>query len=85
MENKKWTDADLRMAFEDGCKFLHFKDLQDFLLERRQNSENEQRNCNILHVINLSNCVHEWSFDTFDCYGIPLSKYCIKCGITEAI
>jgi hypothetical protein len=53
MENKKWTDTDLRTAFEDGCKFLHFKDLQDFLLERRQNAKNEHSNCNILHVSNL--------------------------------
>ena len=36
MENKKWTDTDLRTAFEDGCKFLHLKDLQDFLLKRNK-------------------------------------------------
>ena len=42
MENKKWTDSDLRTAFEDGCKFLHFKDLQDFLLKRRQLAETSE-------------------------------------------
>ena len=48
MENKKWTDADLRTAFEDSCKFINFKDLQDFLLERRKNSDTSESNCNIL-------------------------------------
>jgi hypothetical protein len=50
MGNKKWTDSDLKTAFEDGCKFVDFVDLQDFLLNRRQNAKNEKSNCNILHV-----------------------------------
>ena len=36
IENKKWTDADLRTAFEDSCKFTNFKDLQDFLLKNKK-------------------------------------------------
>ena len=51
MENKKWTDADLRTAFEDGCKFINFKDLQDFLLERRQNADTSERQLTIPDVI----------------------------------
>ena len=53
MENKKWTDADLRTAFEDGCKFINFKDLQDFLLERRQNADTSERQ---LTIPDVSNC-----------------------------
>jgi len=51
MENKKWTDTDLRTAFEDGCKFLHFKDLQDFLLKRRQLADTSEGQLTIPAVI----------------------------------
>jgi hypothetical protein len=33
MENQ-WTDNDLRVAYEDGCKFENFNDLQRFLITR---------------------------------------------------
>ena len=62
MENKKWTDADLRTAFEDSCKFINFKDLQDFLLERRQNSDTSESNCNKPLVRNCV-AVPEWLTD----------------------
>jgi len=30
------------------------------------------------------NCDHEWEYDTFDHFGYPKEKYCIKCGETQA-
>ena len=60
MENKKWTDADLRTAFEDGCKFLHFKDLKDFLLERRQNVDTSERQLNKLLEKQKQACANEF-------------------------
>ena len=49
MKNKKWTDADLQTAFEDGCKFFNFKDLKDFLISRRKIAKGF---CNTPTVIN---------------------------------
>jgi hypothetical protein len=67
MENKKWTDADLRTSFEDGCKFLHFKDLQEFLLERRQLTIPD-----VIDVVCCENCLHFYP-DTKTC-----DKTCIE-------
>jgi hypothetical protein len=33
--NKKWTDQELQIAFDDSCKFINLLDLQDFLLKKR--------------------------------------------------
>lgn len=33
--NNKWTDDELRIAFENGCKFVNFNDLKDYLTKRR--------------------------------------------------
>jgi hypothetical protein len=46
MDNKKWTDTDLKTAFEDSCKFIDFADLQDFLLKRRQLAASTKSKCN---------------------------------------
>ena len=35
MEKKKWTDKDLRTAFEDGCKFANFNDLVEYLRQNK--------------------------------------------------
>jgi hypothetical protein len=44
--NKKWTDKDLRTAFEDSCKFVNFKDLQDALSEpKKKTKEYEVETC----------------------------------------
>lgn len=67
----KWTNEDLRTAFEDGCKFLHFKDLQDFLLKRKElgeaiesspntQSDKESESCCILHPT-------DWNGKCFKC------------------
>ena len=51
---RKWTDKELRIAFEDGCKYLSFKDLKEHLVELRGDD-------NILHGIcssyGLDECV----------------------------
>lgn len=51
MDNKKWTDSDLKTAFKDGCKFVDFADLQDFLLKRRQLAASTESKCN-KHIVN---------------------------------
>ena len=59
---KKWTDKELQIAFEDGCKFINFKDLQDFLLERMEKAITSERQLTIPDVIksvcDLPKCVY---------------------------
>jgi len=38
---KKWTDEDLRIAFEDGCKFTDLEDLKEYLKNRKQFTERQ--------------------------------------------
>ena len=39
---KKWTDEDLRTAFEDGCKFINFNDLIGFLKGKQKFETNKK-------------------------------------------
>jgi len=37
---RKWTDAELRVAFEDGCKYISFDDLKEYLISMRDGGDN---------------------------------------------
>jgi hypothetical protein len=50
MDNKKWTDSDLQIAYEDGCKFFNINDLKDFLLKRREFTASTESKCN-KHIV----------------------------------
>lgn len=51
MDNKKWTDADLKSAIRNWSLLDSFEELQDFLLKRRELAASLDSKCN-KHIVN---------------------------------
>ena len=74
MENKKWTDSDLRTAFEDSCKFVDLADLQDFLLKRRQLAKTSEGQLTIPAVFSSEDMISFGNFIRDNYYGVGAPK-----------